>query len=82
LPVVASGAKARHVVSFVRDRLLVAVPRLLVGLAGDWADTAIELPSGRWKDLLTGRDEDGGAPIQLSTLLGAFPVAVLARAQD
>ena len=78
-PVAAQGVKARHVVSFVRDRLLVVVPRLLHGLAGEWADTTVELPTGSWKDLLTGRTEEGGAPVQLSSLLRAFPVAALAR---
>jgi (1->4)-alpha-D-glucan 1-alpha-D-glucosylmutase len=81
-PVVAHGAKAHHAVSFVRDQLLVVVPRLLFGLAGDWADTTIELPKGRWKDLLTGREEDGEAPLALSSLLNAFPVAVLARERE
>ncbi len=81
-PVVAHGAKANHVVSFVRDRLLVVVPRLLFGLAGDWADTTIELPKAHWKDLLTGQEEDGEAPVALSSLLNAFPVAVLARDRE
>ena len=81
-PVVARGAKAHHAVAFVRDRLLVVVPRLLFGLAGDWADTTIELPKGRWKDLLTGLEEDGEAPVALSSLLNAFPVAVLARERE
>ena len=44
-PLIAAGAKARHAVGFVRDRLLVVVPRLVLGLGGDWADTAIELPA-------------------------------------
>jgi len=66
-------------VSFVRDRLLVVVPRLLFGLGGDWGDTTIELPEGRWKDLLTGLEEEGAAPVALGSLLSAFPVAVLAR---
>jgi len=36
MPLTASGAKARHTVGFVRNRLLVVVPRLVVGLGGDW----------------------------------------------
>jgi len=81
-PLVAHGAKAQHAVSFVRDRLLVVVPRWLFGLAGDWAGTTIELPDGRWKDLLTGREAEGGAPVALTSLLNPFPVAVLARAPE
>jgi (1->4)-alpha-D-glucan 1-alpha-D-glucosylmutase len=60
---------------------LVIVPRLLIGLGGDWGDTTIELPSGIWKDLLTGEDQEGGVPISLSNILQAFPVAVLAKEQ-
>jgi (1->4)-alpha-D-glucan 1-alpha-D-glucosylmutase len=78
-PLEAVGQKAGHVVAFVRDRLLVVVPRLLVGLGGTWGDTTIDLPEGRWEDLLTGRQEQGGVPIAVSALLEAFPIAVLAQ---
>ncbi len=79
LPLTAVGAKADHVVSFARDRLVVIVPRLHLGLAGDWAATALTLPPGRWRNVLTGKEQHGGAPIELGTMLQAFPVAVLAR---
>jgi (1->4)-alpha-D-glucan 1-alpha-D-glucosylmutase len=78
-PLAAVGGKARHVVSFVRDDLLVVVPRLLIGLGADWGDTNIGLPEGRWTDLLSGAEQQGGAPVALSQILQAFPVAVLAR---
>jgi len=81
-PLAAVGAKAPHVVSFVRDRLAVIAPRLLVGLAGDWAGTMLELPRGRWKNVLALDEHDGGTPIELGALLQAFPVAVLARDPD
>ena len=81
-PLAAVGAKAPHIVSFVRDRLAVVVPRLLIGLAGDWAGTTLELPRGRWKNVLGGDEHDGGIPIELGSLLQAFPVAVLARDPD
>jgi (1->4)-alpha-D-glucan 1-alpha-D-glucosylmutase len=80
-PLRAVGAKARHVVSFGRDRLLVIVPRLLVGLGGDWGDTMIELPPGRWKNLLTGGEHESGSPVAVSQMLQPFPVAVLAGEQ-
>ena len=79
VPLAAVGSKARHVVSFVRDDLLVVVPRLLIGLGADWGDTDIELPVGPWIDLLTGAQQPGGARIALGEMLQAFPVAVLAR---
>jgi (1->4)-alpha-D-glucan 1-alpha-D-glucosylmutase len=79
LPLAAVGSKARHVVSFVRDDMLVIVPRLLIGLGRDWGDTHIELPVGPWIDLLTGAQQPGGAPVALGEILQAFPVAVLTR---
>jgi (1->4)-alpha-D-glucan 1-alpha-D-glucosylmutase len=79
VPLAAVGSKARHVVSFVRDDLLVVVPRLLIGLGTDWGDTEIVLPVGPWIDLLTGAQLPGGAPVALGQILQAFPVAALAK---
>ncbi len=78
-PITAAGSKARHAVSFVRDRLMVVVPRLVAGLASEWGETSIALPSGGWKNVLTGKGGPGGAPVLLSELLADFPVAVLSR---
>ena len=75
----AVGQKALHAVAFVRDRLLVVVPRLVIGLAGDWGDTTIEVPRGRWRDVLTGKERPAGAAVPLAELLADFPVAVLSR---
>jgi (1->4)-alpha-D-glucan 1-alpha-D-glucosylmutase len=77
-PLSAAGAKARHVVAFARGKLLVVVPRLVCGLAGDWGDTSLELPAGRWSNVLTGNTVEGGVAVPLGGLLAAFPVAVLA----
>jgi (1->4)-alpha-D-glucan 1-alpha-D-glucosylmutase len=78
-PLAAAGAKARHVVAFERDGLVVVVPRLLLGLGSDWADTTVELPAGRWTDLLGGGAREGGTTA-LAQLLGRFPIAVLVGA--
>src|SRR6266699_2660580 len=78
-PLIAHGAKARHAVGFVRDRLLVVVPRLVVGLGGGWADTAIDIPDGSWGSLLTGEEQQGGPGVPVAELTRGFPVAVLAR---
>ncbi len=76
-PLPLTGPKAEHAVAFARGRLVVVVPRLLVGLGGDWAGTTVALPSGRWVDVLTGEEQDGGdRPV--AELLGRFPVSVLA----
>lgn len=80
-PLTAVGPKARHVVSFVRERLVVVAPRLLIGLRGDWAATFLHLPPGRWRNILTGAAHDGGAAVRLDNLLETFPVAVLVLEQ-
>jgi (1->4)-alpha-D-glucan 1-alpha-D-glucosylmutase len=79
-PLEAVGARSPNVVAFSRDRLVVVVARLLIGLAGDWADTRLALPTGRWMNVLAGEEHDGSAPVEVSKILQAFPVAVLARA--
>jgi (1->4)-alpha-D-glucan 1-alpha-D-glucosylmutase len=76
-PLEAAGSKARHVVAFTRGRLAVIAPALLFGLGGQWGDTSVTLPAGRWEDALTGAAFEGGGPLELGTLLGGFPVAVL-----
>jgi (1->4)-alpha-D-glucan 1-alpha-D-glucosylmutase len=79
VPLQAAGAKARHLVAFARDRMLVVVPRLPAGLGGSWVDTTIELPAGGWEDVLTGSRFEGGTH-EIARLFEAFPVAVLAKA--
>jgi (1->4)-alpha-D-glucan 1-alpha-D-glucosylmutase len=79
-PIAASGAKANHAVAYSRGKLVVVVPRLIIGLGGDWAGTSLELPPGRWSDLLTGKAVEAGGGIAVAALLGDFPVAVLAQA--
>ena len=55
--------------------------RLPVGLAAvGWGDTAVQLPNGPWRDLLTGeRFVSDVAGIALDFLLGRLPVALLVR---
>jgi (1->4)-alpha-D-glucan 1-alpha-D-glucosylmutase len=78
-PLEATGAKSRHALGFVRGPLLVLVPRLPAGLGGDWADTEVAIPDGRWTNLLTGEVESGGHNLRASALLSHFPVAVMSR---
>jgi (1->4)-alpha-D-glucan 1-alpha-D-glucosylmutase len=78
-PLKAAGARGAHVVAFVRGGgAATVVPRLVVGLdgAGGWEDTTIDVPAGRWRNLLTGNAVDGGE-VSLSALLARFPVALL-----
>ena len=78
---------ADHVIAYDRGGALAVATRLPVGLAarGGWGDTRIELPPGRWWDVLTegpdarqGRASFGGA-VPLGELLGTYPVALLVR---
>ncbi|MGI9023364.1 MAG: malto-oligosyltrehalose synthase [Acidimicrobiales bacterium] len=72
-----AGEKADHAVAFCRGgQVAVVVPRLVVGLGGDWADTTVPLPPGRWTDALGGETVDGG-PVSLAGLLARFPLGLL-----
>jgi (1->4)-alpha-D-glucan 1-alpha-D-glucosylmutase len=78
-PLPVTGARAAHAVTFTRTGgLAVVVPRLVAGLAGDWAGTTVTLPGGTWADVLGGGQVGGGAA-SVAALCGRFPVAVLAR---
>jgi (1->4)-alpha-D-glucan 1-alpha-D-glucosylmutase len=82
-PLYASGDKVGHAVSYMRgDEVVVVAPRLILGLDGDWGDTALALPPGRWADELGGERswEGGEVGTPLAQLLDEFPVAVLGRA--
>jgi (1->4)-alpha-D-glucan 1-alpha-D-glucosylmutase len=73
-PLAVTGAGPEHLLAFTRGDLVVVVPR--AGQA--WDDTEVELPAGRWSDVLTGVSHDGGRRTG-TALLRAFPVAVLGR---
>ncbi|HEX9944490.1 MAG TPA: malto-oligosyltrehalose synthase [Thermoanaerobaculia bacterium] len=78
-PLQARGARADHAVAFLRGgEVAVVVPRLVIRLGGDWGDTVVELPAGRWRNELTGEEVEGG-PRPAAELLARFPVALLAR---
>jgi (1->4)-alpha-D-glucan 1-alpha-D-glucosylmutase len=85
-----AGARAAHVLGFIRrrhdERLAVAVPRLLAphlepgawSLGTFWRDTRLDLPAGRWQDVLTGVVvEAGGSGVPVPELFATLPVAVL-----
>ncbi len=80
-PVSVEGARAGHALAYLRgDSVLVLVPRLLLGLGGDWQDTRLAIPRGRWRNLLSGALLDGGnTPV--ADLLAPFPVALLERVE-
>jgi (1->4)-alpha-D-glucan 1-alpha-D-glucosylmutase len=49
-----------------------------MGLAEGWGDTRLALPDTGWTNRLTSENHRGGT-LSIADLLGAFPVAVLAR---
>jgi (1->4)-alpha-D-glucan 1-alpha-D-glucosylmutase len=86
-PLTAAGAKAGHVIAFSRaGQVITIVPRLVLHLAEkdtedlslNWQDTALTLPSGKWKNLLTADTLSSGTN-KLSSLISRFPVALLAK---
>lgn len=84
-PILAHGEAAEHVIAFDRGGAVAVATRLPIGLdaRGGWGDTSIRLPdtpdgSGRWRELLTGRELEGGI-VRLADLLADLPVALLTR---
>jgi (1->4)-alpha-D-glucan 1-alpha-D-glucosylmutase len=78
-PIRARGSRANHVVAFSRGGAALAiVPRLVMGLGGNWDETSIELPAGSWSNAMTGGTFSGGE-VAMRDLLARFPVALLAR---
>ncbi len=69
----------------IDHRVLVLATRLPVALArrGGWGENSVNLPEGRWTDLLTPRRQtwDGGEQ-PLAGLLAELPVALLVREDD
>jgi (1->4)-alpha-D-glucan 1-alpha-D-glucosylmutase len=78
-PIAAHGGRSDHVVAFIRGESVAAIaPRLTFNLAGDWCGTAVEIPDGQWRNVLTGENLMGGGA-RISDLLRRFPVALLER---
>ncbi|MCU1605545.1 MAG: treY [Modestobacter sp.] len=80
-PVEASGTAADSVVAFDRGGAVTVATRLPVRLAGTgWSDTRLHLPTGAWRDRLTGNrlvSDASGLPV--GDLLATLPVALLVR---
>lgn len=81
-PLQATGERAGHAVAYLRgDGALVLVPRLVLGLAGDWRDTRLGLPPGVWHNRLSGETLEGGDR-SVAAILDALPVALLEREEE
>ncbi|MFK4084076.1 malto-oligosyltrehalose synthase [Kribbella sp. NPDC020789] len=70
-----------HAIAFSRGGEVITIatrlPAALYRLGG-WGDSAVVLPSGEWKNVLTGRDVGSGAA-RIQELLEDLPVALLVR---
>jgi (1->4)-alpha-D-glucan 1-alpha-D-glucosylmutase len=74
----ASGPHAHRVFAFTRgDDLVTIVPRLGVHADG-FRDTALDVPTGTWKDVLSDQTFSGGT-CAVAQLFSALPIALLTR---
>jgi len=78
-PLKVLGAKGCHAIAYLRgDGVATIVPRLTALHGGEWGQTAVVLPEGRWTNRMTGVPVAGGK-IAMGELLRDFPVALLVR---
>jgi (1->4)-alpha-D-glucan 1-alpha-D-glucosylmutase len=78
-PLRASGERAGDLVAFIRGgRAVTLAPIRGIGSNGDWRDTGIDLPAGRWENLFGGDRFEGGT-LELSRIFASFPVALLIK---
>ncbi len=85
-PLAVQGSRSVHAICFARTTpgddvatTLTLALRWPAALAGDWQDTTARMPSGSWRNALTGEVANGGER-RLSELLAQAPVALLERA--
>ncbi len=68
--------------AFVRGGTVVTViQRLPLVLKNDWGDTVLDLPPGRWRNVL-GDSQTWEKTASLAKLLRTFPVALLTRKES
>jgi (1->4)-alpha-D-glucan 1-alpha-D-glucosylmutase len=72
-PLDVSGRRSGEVIAYRSGEMVAVIP---VRSDDRWPDTKVELPAGRWRDVLTDETAEGG-PSDLAELLGAQPLAVL-----
>jgi (1->4)-alpha-D-glucan 1-alpha-D-glucosylmutase len=58
--------------------VLALAPRWRLILEDGWNCTSLEVPAGRWRNIVTGDEVEGGRA-KLQELLQRFPVALLVR---
>ncbi|MBD8610691.1 malto-oligosyltrehalose synthase [Frigoribacterium sp. CFBP 13729] len=77
------GDQADSAVAADRGGALTIATRLPVALeqAGGWGDTVVLVQGRRWRDVLTGREHEGGR-LRLADVLDTYPVALLVPAEE
>ena len=90
-PLYADGGREQNIIAFsvgsAAQQIVAVAPRLFAGLMeeGDlaplgekaWGASMLDLPQGRFQNVLTGETHAGGR-VRIADLLAAFPVALLA----
>jgi (1->4)-alpha-D-glucan 1-alpha-D-glucosylmutase len=81
-PLVIEGRKADHAVGFLRAGCVGTIaPRWNLKLSGNWSNTTVDLPGGRWMNVLTDELFNGGR-VSMTSLLRRFPVALLVKEES
>jgi len=80
-PLVAQGAHLSRLLAFRRgENLIAVVPRFTLTLGGEWGDTRLPLPGGRWRNCFT--EEVLHREVTPDALFKSFPVALLVREDE
>jgi (1->4)-alpha-D-glucan 1-alpha-D-glucosylmutase len=81
-PLTVEGPKKEHALAFLRaDNIATVVPRWSLRAGGNWGSTTVDIPEGRWTNILTG-DALGGGRARMQTLLQRFPVALFVQEKE
>jgi (1->4)-alpha-D-glucan 1-alpha-D-glucosylmutase len=80
-PIAARGPQSDRVIAYLRgESVLTVAPRWSFANA-QWDTTSVQLPSGHWRNRLTGERIEVAEPT-LASLLQTFPVALLVREEE
>jgi (1->4)-alpha-D-glucan 1-alpha-D-glucosylmutase len=78
-PILAEGSRSEHLIGYLRGQsVAVFVPRWPLKLGSNWSSATLELPAGKWNNLLT-REVFAGGRVKIQALLNRFPAALLTR---
>jgi (1->4)-alpha-D-glucan 1-alpha-D-glucosylmutase len=82
IPLAATVPRNDHLVAYLRGTHVAAIaPRWPMKLGDSWGGNSVDLPSGQWRNELTGDVVNGGR-VRVQALLHRFPVALLTKESD